>query len=96
MSKEITERYDATPYGFYFTTRERKRNELDSKVVKESGMYYLGGKVWTLKELKARQSPNDKILISNMECNELDKVVETVGKWKWMRPLWEGDVVLEA
>jgi hypothetical protein len=95
MSKKIIERYNAKPYGFYFTTRERKDNELDSKVVKSSGMYYLGGKIITLEELKARKSPNDSTLISNMECNDWDKVVETNNSWRWIQPLRKGDKIVE-
>jgi len=95
MSKKITERYNSKPYGFYFTTRERKRGELDSKVVKSSGMYYLGGKIITLKEIKARKDPKDATLISNMECNEYERVVETNNSWRWVQPLYKGDTVLE-
>ena len=94
MSKKITERHNAKPYGFYFTTRERKRSELDSKVVKSSGTYYIGGKIITLKELKARKNPIDSTLISNMECNDWDKVVETNNSWRWVQPLRKGDTVL--
>jgi len=95
MSKKIIERHNAKPYGFYFTTRERKRSELDSKVVKSSRMYYLGGKIITLKEIKARKNPNDATLISNMECNEYERVIETNNSWRWVQPLHKGDKVLE-
>lgn len=94
MSLEITERHGATPYGFYFITRERKSKDLDSKVVKNSGMYYLGGKIETLEEIKAKNNPEDKILISNMECNGYKKIVTNYNSYKWTQPLFDGDIVL--
>ena len=82
MSKTITERHGAKPYGFRFVTRERKKNELDSKEVKWSGIYYLGGKILTLEDVVDRNDPNDKILISNMRINEWDKKFEHNGYTK--------------
>jgi len=41
MSKGIKERYGAVPYGFCFTTRERNDDELDSREIERSGIYYL-------------------------------------------------------
>lgn len=94
MARKIKERYNATPYGFCFTTRERKDDELDSKEVKRSAMYYLGGEVLTLEQIKARNDPTDKILISNMECNGWKKVVDNRNSWRWTQPLRDGDVVV--
>jgi len=48
MAHGIKERYDATPFGFKFITRERADDELDSKLVSKSGMYFLGGTILTL------------------------------------------------
>jgi hypothetical protein len=95
MSKDIVERHGSKPYGFYFITRERKNDELDSKQVKESNMYYIGGKVKTLKEVKEENDPSNNILISNMECNGWDRVVTTYTPWKWTQPLNDSDIVLE-
>jgi len=95
MSRKIKERYGATPYGFQFATRERKDDELDSKEIKRSGTYYLGGEVFTLEQIKSRNDPNDRILISNMECNGWDKVVVNTNSWKITQPLTENDTVLE-
>jgi hypothetical protein len=94
MSKSVTERYGAKPYGFYFITRSRKEDELDSRVSKESDMYYLNGTVQTLEELKKENNPNNRILISNMECNGWDRVVTTCNPWKWTQPLRDNDVVI--
>lgn len=95
MSKSIVERYGAKPYCFYFTTRERTDVDFDSKETKRSGLYYLGGKVKTIKELKAENNPKNKILISNMECNGWERVIETNNSYLWTQPLNSGDTVLE-
>ena len=95
ISRTIKERYGACPYGFYFTTRTRGKNDFDSKQTAKSNMYYLGGKVETLEELKAKHDPNNTTLISNMECNKWDKVITNCNSWKWTQPLKENDVVLE-
>ena len=95
MARNIKERHNATPYGFYFSTRSRKDDELDSKVTKTSGIYYLGGKVLTLKDVKARNDPNDKTLIWNMEVNKYNSVIENTNSWKVTMPLNDKDVVLE-
>lgn len=96
MAKDITERYHATPYGFRFTTRRRKDDELDSCVVATSPMYYLGGVIETVEQVKARaDGDRDRILISNMECNDWERVITNSNSWKWVQPLMDDDVVLE-
>ena len=94
MAEKITERYGATPYAFRFTTRSRGEDDLDSKVSQTSPMYYLDCKVVTLDEIKQRNDPKESILISNMECNGWDKVVQSVKGWGWSQPLEKGDIVL--
>lgn len=83
MALEIKEAHGAVPYGFRFSTRSRGPKDLDSKVTAESCMYYLGGKVETLAEVKARATSTDRILISNMECNRCDKVITNNNSWRW-------------
>ena len=92
ISKKIVERHGAKPYGFQFITRSRKDDELDSRVIKRSGIYYIDGIVETLDEIKAKKSPSNQILISNMECNRWDKVVIT--KTGWTLPFNEDDHVI--
>jgi hypothetical protein len=58
-------------------------------------VYYLGGVVQTLAQIKAKNDPRDEILISNMECNRWDKVVTNTNSWRWTQPLQKGDVVLD-
>lgn len=95
MSKAIKERYNAIPYGFSFSTRERKEKDLDSKVTKTSGMYYINCEVQTLEDIIAKNDPKDKILIQNMKGNGWDKIVTTVKGWQWSQPLRKGDVVVD-
>lgn len=95
MARSIEERYNATPYAFQFTTRGRGEYDLDSKVIKTSPLYYLGGKVETLKELKARATDDDRILVSNMEGNKWKRIITNNNSWRWTQPLNDTDVVLE-
>jgi len=95
MAKKVKERYNATPYGFYFITRARKSTELDSKTVKSSGMYFLGGTILTLQEIIARNNPEDDILISNMKRNEWDQVIENCNSWRVVLPFEKDAVRLE-
>lgn len=95
MAETVLERYGAVPYGFKFSTRSRTDDELDSRVVSESPMYYLGGKVETLEQVKARNDPKDRILIGNMECNGYDRIITNNNSWRWTQPLRAGDVVLD-
>ena len=94
MAHEITERHGATPYSFVFTTRERGDSDLDSKVTKTSGRYFLGGRVMTLAGVK-REMPKDRILIDNMRINNIARVVVNTNSYRSVNPLEAGDTVLE-
>ena len=96
MARGIKERYNARPYGFRFSTRERGPDDLDSKVTKESGVYYIGCKVETLAEVEKRNDPKEEILRSNMRCNGWKKIVTTTSGWRWTQQLGKGDKVLEV
>lgn len=95
MSHSVMERYGARPYGFYFTTRGRGSNDLDSKQVASSNFYYLGGKIETRAEVFARNDPKERILRSNMECNGIDRIVINDNSWRFTGPLRDTDVVLD-
>lgn len=94
IAETITERYGARPYGFRFTTRGRGPDDLDSKVVANSVFYYLGGKIETLEEVRERNDPKERILLSNMEVNGYKRVIRITRGWSWTQPLDDGDVVL--
>lgn len=105
IAKGIKERHGAIPYGFRFETRltakpipdgEGGTLEVLSRTVKRSGMYYLGGKVETLAEVKARNDPKERTLVSNMEGNRWDRVVTTTNGYRWTQPFEEGDKVVDA
>ncbi len=96
MACEIEERHGAKPYGFRFETKSRGDNDLDSKVTDTSPMYYLGGEVLTLEDVKAKNDPNDRLLISNMECNGYDKIIVNNNSWKFTAPLNRDDIVLNS
>lgn len=95
MSKKVTERYNAKPFGFFFTTRQRSDSELDSKQVARSKMYYLGGKLMTLQQVKA-EMPDAEILISNMQCNKIKQVLVNNNSWRVVVPFEAGDTLLKA
>lgn len=94
MAHEINERYGATPYGFRFTTRTRGEADLYSRESAHSPFYHLGGKIMTLEDVR-REMPDSGILISNMECNGIEKVVVNDNSWRSVHPLEKGDVVLD-
>lgn len=95
MSKEIKERYGATPFGFRFKTRERGQKDFDSKQTAESGWYFLGGKIRTRAQVEADNDPKEEILRSNMRGNNIAAVIENTNSWKVTVPFDEiNDVVL--
>lgn len=95
MALTVLERYNATPYAFQFTTRSRTDEDLDSKVSAKSPLYWLGGKIETLADVKARATEKDRILVSNMEGNCWDRIITNTNSWRWTQPLQSGDIVLE-
>jgi len=95
MARSIKERYKATPYAFQFSTRGRAKKDLDSKIIKQSPYYFLGGKVETLAQVKARATEKDRILVSNMEGNGYKRIVTNGNSYTWTQPLGDNDVVLD-
>lgn len=94
LARGIKERHNATPYGFRF--RKRTLSVTGQAVDTETSCFYwLGGQVLTLQEVKDLNDPKHKILISNMECNNIAKIVINDNSWRFTGPLEEGDVVLE-
>lgn len=94
MAVEITERYGAKPYAFRFVTRGRADDELDSKIIKCSGHYFINGVVKSIEQIKEEHNPDNRILISNMESNGWSKVVTTYSPYKWTQPFGEDDSVI--
>lgn len=95
LAHGVLERYNSSPYGFYFSTRSRGPDDLDSKQSATSSLYYLGGKVETLAEVEARNDPSEHILRSNMRGNGYDRIVINDNSWRFIGPLRDTDVVLD-
>jgi hypothetical protein len=95
MSHTVLERYNARPYGFYFSTRSRRADDLDSRETAKSNFYYLGGKIETKAEVFARNDPEENVLRANMECNSIDRIIINDNSWRFTGPLRDTDVVLD-
>jgi hypothetical protein len=85
MAKEIKERHGATPYGFSFKTKES--DGWSPKTVKESGMYYLGGKLLTLDDIT--DTKENSVLRDNMRFNNYEYVIENTNSWKITLPFYK-------
>lgn len=105
MAASVEERHGAIPYGFHFETLltadpvddgEGGKLEIQPKVVETSGMYYINGKVESLEEVEARNSPDERILRSNMRCNDYTHIVKTTNGYSWTQPLNPGDKVVNS
>lgn len=94
MAKTVSERHGARPYGFRFTTRERQEDWLTTKVVANSVFYFMSGKVETIEQVRQRNDPKERILLSNAEDNGHRRVIHITRGWSWTQPLDDGDVVL--
>jgi hypothetical protein len=91
MAKEIKERHRATPYGFRLKTMES--DGWSPKTVKESGMYYLGGKLLKLADIP--DTLENSVLRDNMTINNYEYVIENTNSWKITLPFYKDkDTVL--
>lgn len=104
-SQDITERYNAKPYGFRFETRivadpvsdgEGGTLHVEPKTVDTSGMYFLNGRLETVDEVEARNDPKEHILLSNMQGNGMWVVCITTNGYKSTQPFTEKDFMVNA
>lgn len=98
MAHDIVDRHGARPFAFYFTTRERKDSELDSKVSKKSGRFFLGGKLLTsndIVKMSKEDGKNYSTLLNNMKFNNWPRVVMNDNSWRIFQPLEKDDVILD-
>lgn len=79
------------PYAFYFTTEE-----CGYQVDDASPHYYLGGEIYTLGQVEARQDPSERVLLANMHGSGLEAVIQTAGRDSIIRPFRSSDHLLEA
>lgn len=105
MAESIIERYNAKPYGFKFTTykthpplidEEGNEYKVSSKLLQDSGTYFLGGKLETYDEVVARNDPKEEILRSNMKCNGMWIVCVNTNSYKSVQPFTEKDKIVDA
>jgi hypothetical protein len=103
MSKRITERYNAKPYGFRFSTSlvaqpvpdgEGGTLRVEPKEVKTSGTHFLGGRLRTIDDVRADAKKAERILLSNMECNDIAVIVENTNSYLSTLPFSEKDILL--
>jgi len=94
-ARDISERYNSKPYGFYFTTRERCEEDFNSKEIKRSNMYWLGGIIRTAEEIIADNLPGEEILRSNIINNDISKIIVNTNSWKVTMPFRDGDILLK-
>ena len=104
MAKTITERYNATPYAFFFTTvltAEAIDDGMGGKLKVEeretarSGKHFLGGEIKSFDDVVKEGNPKDNILLSNMKCNDYPFVVENRNSWKAVQPFEKEDCVVD-
>lgn len=102
---KITERYNATPYGFRFLTHLTQPDvpdgeggflKVEPKEIASSGTYFLGGTIETYEEICERNLDDERNLRSNMLCNDYPLVVVNTNSWKSTLPFTEKDKLLDA
>lgn len=105
MSKSITERHGAKPFGFRFQTLlvhddvpdgEGGLLKVESKVVNTSGIHFLGGIVESYDEVVARNDEKEEILRSNMQGNGYWFICTNTNSFKSTLPFAENDVIVNG
>src|ERR1700724_1577183 len=102
MAEKVLERYNAKPFGFQFTTivtsdpvpdGEGGLLEVTPKEVDRSGMHYLGGKLRFLHEIDPKG--DERILHSNMDCNDMPIVIENRNSWRYTGDFSESSCIVD-
>ena len=105
LSREVVERYNATPYGFRFETLltaddvpdgEGGKLRVAPRLVEKSGTQFIGARLGTFDELVLRNDPEERVLRSNMENNGWWIVAISTHGWRSVQPFNEGDLVVAA
>jgi len=103
MAEQIKERYNATPFGFYFTTAlcaepvpdgEGGALNVEPKQVAKSGRHFLGGTLETVDDVRARRDPKETILLSNMEGNRTPIIITVIRGYKSTHVFGESDCIV--
>lgn len=105
MAEKVTERYNAKPYAFVFRTYKTHDPvsdgeggflQVESKKEKETGYYFLGGKLETYDDVVARNLDSESTLRSNMKFNEYWIICINTNSFKSTMPFGEDDKIVDA
>jgi len=103
ISKEISERYNATPYGFDLVTKlvsepiddgEGGKMEVASKEVERDGRYYLGGKLIRYEEA-VEMDGERSAWCSNMRGNGWPICIQNTNSFKSTQPFRKDDAIVD-
>jgi len=102
-SKEISERYSATPYGFDIVTKlvsepiddgEGGKMEVASKEVSREGRYYLGGRLIRYEEA-VEMDGERSAWCSNMRGNGWPICIQNTNSFKSTNPFRKDDAIVD-
>lgn len=105
MSCSVVERHGAKPYGFRFSTCNEADPlpdgdggtlRVEPRQTAESAMHFLGGTVSTIDDVRRRAKADEKILLSNMECNNWAVIVENNNSWRFTTVFCEQDCIVDG
>ena len=105
LAASVVERHGAKPYCFRFETRlvadavddgEGGVLEVVPKTVKQSGRHFISGVLRTVEDVRRDALPDERILLSNMECNDYPIVCETRNSYRSTQPFRQDDFVVDA
>ncbi len=103
MAETIKEKHGPKPFGFRFKTYLTAEPipdgyggflKVEERKLKESGTYFLGGRLMTLEEVLTRNDPSEQILASNMKGNGYPIVCVNTNSWKSVNPFGEKDFIV--
>lgn len=104
MAASISERYNAKPYAFDFTTRivadpipdgYGGTLNVEAKTIDTSGHYFLSGRLETVEDVERRRDHEDTILLSNMRGNGMWIVCVTNNGYRHVMAFKEQDFVVD-
>lgn len=93
-----------TPHSFRFSTQleadpvpdgEGGMLKVEPKEVESTGLFFIGGTLRTLDEVKKKNDPKEEILRSNMECNNMSVIIENCNSWKFTGGFSEQDCIVD-
>ena len=101
ISKKITERHNAKPYGFRFeqykslppVKSDGETFNVEQKFVKSSGTYYITGKILNLGDIP--DTKENEILRSNMRCSKIKAVIENKNSYKFTGEFGDKDTLVD-